>query len=80
MTGSPSSLSPKPGVARRNWIEGYLTEDFEEACEHLLSVWERVAVDLGPAALRSAASHARTAIRFDWMFWDAAYRREQWPV
>ena len=71
--GSPDPIYQK-------WIEGYLTEGFEEACEKLHAIWERVASDLGPIALESAASHARTAIRFDWMFWDAAWRREQWAA
>ena len=70
--------SPDPHYQK--WIEGYLTEGFEEACEQLHAVWERVALDLGPLALQSAAHHARTAIRYDWMFWDAAYRAEQWPA
>ena len=64
----------------QKWIESYLAEDFEEACERLLAIWERAAGDLGPLALKSATSHARTAIRWDWMFWDAAYRCERWPV
>ena len=71
--GSPDPIYQK-------WIEGYLTEGFEEANERLHAIWERVASDLGPIALESAASHARTAIRFDWMFWDAAWRREQWAA
>ena len=71
--GSPDPIYQK-------WIEGYLTVGFEEACEKLHVIWERVASDLGPIALESAASHARTAIRFDWMFWDAAWRCEQWAA
>ena len=69
-----------PDPVYRKWIESYLTEGFEEACERLLAIWERVAADLGPLALESAAYHARTAIRFDWMFWDAAYRAERWTA
>ena len=69
-----------PDPLYRKWTEVFLTEDFEEACERLLTIWERVAADLGPVALQSAAYHARTAIRFDWMFWDAAYRSEQWAA
>ena len=73
MRGSPDSHYQK-------WIEGYLAEGFEEACERLHAVWERVAADLGPLALQSAAYNARTAIRYDWMFWGAAYRGERWPA
>ena len=69
--GSPDPLYQK-------WMEFFVAEDFGEACERLLTIWERVADDLGPLALKSVAHHARTAIRFDWMFWDAAYRCEQW--
>ena len=73
--GKVLNVHGSPDPHGQKWIEGYLTEDFEEPCEHLRSVWERVAADLGPVALRSAASHARTAIRFDGMFWDAACSR-----
>ena len=73
MRGSPDSHYQK-------WIEGYLAEGFEEACERPHAVWERVAADLGPLALQSAAYNARTAIRYDWMFWGAAYRGERWPA
>ena len=71
--GSPDPIYQK-------WIEGYLVEGFEEANMRLHAIWERVASDLGPIALESAAAHARTAIRFDWMFWDAAWRCEQWAA
>jgi thiaminase (transcriptional activator TenA) len=28
----------------------------------------------------AARQHFAMAARYEWMFWDAAYRRETWPV
>ena len=71
--GSPDPIYQK-------WIEGYASEEMAEATLQLLAIWERMAADLGPVALNSAYRFAHTAIRYDWMFWDAPYRDEHWPV
>jgi hypothetical protein len=35
--------------------------------------------DAVPAAIRAGARVIATS-RYEWMFWDAAWRRETWPV
>ena len=64
----------------QKWIEGYASKEMAQATLEFLAIWERMAADLGPIALNSAYGFARTAVRYDWMFWDALYRDEHWPV
>jgi thiaminase/transcriptional activator TenA len=45
-----------------------------------LDLTDRIGLDLGPVAEAAARQHFRTAARYEWMFWDAAYRQEVWPV
>ena len=64
----------------QKWIDGYALGEIGEATIKLLEIWKRIAADLGPRALESADDHARLAVRYDWMFWDSAYRDERWPI
>ena len=45
-----------------------------------LGVVDRIADDLGPGERARVLEHYRTTSRYEWMFWDAAWRRERWPV
>jgi len=35
---------------------------------------------LGSDERHRAGAHFVTTTRYEWMFWDAAWRREHWPV
>ncbi|MDX6555364.1 MAG: hypothetical protein QOD86_1559 [Miltoncostaeaceae bacterium] len=70
--------SPDPRY--RVWIDTYAGEAFAEAVRGAIAATDAVTEGLSPAALDSAVAHARTAARYEWMFWDAAYRGEVWPV
>ena len=70
--------SPHP--LYQQWIDSYASANMEEATFVLHEMWERIARSLSPEALQVSHRYAERAIRFDWMFWDAAYRRETWPV
>ena len=45
-----------------------------------LELTDRIGLSLAPEAEAAARQHFRTAARYEWMFWDAAYRQETWPV
>ncbi|WP_217915844.1 TenA family protein [Miltoncostaea marina] len=70
--------SPDPAYAE--WIATYDGEAFGAATDELAGACARALVGLGDGALAAAAAGARTAARFEWMFWDAALRGEAWPV
>ena len=46
----------------------------------MLDLTDRVGAELNPADEAVARAHFATTARYEWMFFDAAYRRENWPV
>jgi thiaminase len=64
----------------RRWIDTYADESFAAS-----TAWVVAEADLcsetagGQALARMVAAFERSA-RYEWMFWDAAYRQEAWPV
>jgi thiaminase (transcriptional activator TenA) len=70
--------SPDPLYAR--WIAMYGGADFQSVVESVLALTDRVGADLAEGERRLVREHFRTTARYEWMFWDAGYRRETWPV
>lgn len=63
-----------------DWIGAYGDEAFREATTAAIGIVDRLA-DEADVATRSRMREAfLTACRYEWMFWDAAYRQEGWPV
>lgn len=69
-----------PDNPYRKWIDTYRDEAFGDAVRAVLAqtdaAWERAGGD-ERAAMREAYLKAA---RYEWMFWDAAWRVEAWPV
>lgn len=62
------------------WIGMYADPEFATATAKAREIVDRIA-ERSDAATRSAMRDAFiTASRYEWMFFDAAYRRERWPV
>jgi thiaminase (transcriptional activator TenA) len=70
--------SPNPVYQR--WIDSYGSDDYLREVLLALELTDRVGLTLAPEAEAAARRHFRTAARYEWMFWDAAYRQETWPV
>ncbi|MEZ0092757.1 thiaminase II [Streptacidiphilus sp. EB129] len=70
--------SPDPLYAR--WIEAYGDESFQSVVRRVLELTDRIGAELSPAERRRAAQHFALTSRYEWMFWDAAWRAERWPV
>jgi len=58
----------------RAWIDAYAAPEFAEAVRQAEAYFDAVAVER-PAVVDAY----RAATRFEWMFWDAAWRGESWP-
>lgn len=70
----------QPGNPWQPWIDTYVAEDFHEAVARMRQTVDRVAAASTEAMReRMHAAYAQAA-RLEWMFWDAAYRLESWPV
>jgi thiaminase/transcriptional activator TenA len=70
--------SPNPTYQR--WIDAYASEQFAAAVQRVLDATDRASADLPESRLDPIRRHYLTASRYEWMFWDAAYRMEGWPV
>lgn len=71
------AASPNP---YQRWIDTYADEAFGDSVREMLALTDS-AHDAGPAALQAEMRQTYlTACRYEWMFWDSAWRREGWPV
>jgi len=70
--------SPDPVYAR--WIAMYGGDEFQGVVDAVLELTDRVGAEVGEAERARMREHFTTTSRYEWMFWDAGYRRETWPV
>jgi thiaminase/transcriptional activator TenA len=62
------------------WIDTYAGEEFHAAVRAVIDATDEAAA-LASADVRARMHAAFTrATQLEWMFWDSAYRLEQWPV
>lgn len=69
--------SPDPRYAA--WIATYGSDDFAAAAHGAIAACDAALAGLAGAALARAEEHAVISSRYEWMFWDAAWRDERWP-
>jgi thiaminase/transcriptional activator TenA len=70
--------SPNPLYGR--WIRTYGGEDFEALVKAVLNLTDEVCKDLNTVQKARVKEAFATTARYEWMFWDAAWRLEGWPV
>ena len=70
--------SPKPIYQR--WIDTYGGEEFGALVEAVLDLTDRSSKGLSPLAKARATEAFVTTSRYEWMFWDAAWKLEGWPI
>jgi thiaminase/transcriptional activator TenA len=69
-----------PNPLYRRWIDTYGGEEFGAAVEAVLALTDRVGAQVGPPERERMMTHYLATSRYEWMFWDMAYRLERWPV
>jgi len=70
--------SPDPLHAR--WIAMYGGAEFRSVVDAVLELTDRVGAAASPAELALMREHVVVTSRYEWMFWDAGWRQETWPV
>jgi thiaminase/transcriptional activator TenA len=70
--------SPDPLYAR--WIAMYGSDDFQAVVDSVLALTDRIGEGMSEGERNLMRRHFHTTSRYEWMFWDAGYRRETWPV
>jgi thiaminase (transcriptional activator TenA) len=71
--GSPNPMYQK-------WIDTYGGEEFGSLVEAVLDLTDRVCDDLTSSQKASVREAFVITSRYEWMFWDAAWKLEEWPV
>lgn len=69
-----------PGNPYQKWIDTYRDEAFGEAVQAVLRQADAAFERAGEAERRAMRDAYRQAARYEWMFWDAAWRLEGWPI
>ncbi len=64
----------------QKWIETYGGEEFGALVEAVLDLTDRVCKDLNPSQRAYVKEAFVITSRYEWMFWDAAWKLEGWPV
>ena len=69
-----------PNVQYQKWIDTYADDQYGDVVRSVLDVADGLGGQLGPAERALVGRHFRTTSQYEWMFWDAGYRQERWPV
>ncbi len=64
----------------QSWIDTYGGEEYGEAVERALAIGDELAAQAGEAERRDMTEAFVTCSRLEWMFWDSAYKLEEWAV
>ena len=64
----------------RDWITAYAGEDFAQIVQKAIDVSDEVAAVCTQQQRQAMTQAFNTSAKLEWMFWDSAWRQEQWPV
>ena len=64
----------------QSWIDSYESPEFQAGVDSVLELMDRVGRTLSGSELVIVRTTFAGASRYEWMFWDSAWRRETWPV
>ncbi len=62
------------------WTSFYVSGALQESVDSWRGFVDHAAQQASPEELEAMRQAFLTSSRYEYMFWDAAYRREQWPV
>jgi thiaminase/transcriptional activator TenA len=70
--------SPNPPYQK--WIDTYADDQYGDVVRSVLDVGDALGPSLGAAERARVERHFRVTSQYEWMFWDAGYRQERWPL
>lgn len=62
------------------WIRTYSSQEFWEITQWAMALMDKLAAQSGPDELRRMEEAFITSSRYEYMFWDMAYRMEDWLI
>jgi thiaminase/transcriptional activator TenA len=74
---SENQVVPNP---YQNWINAYSGEDFAKSVNKMIDLCDQIAEAASEQTRRQMIEAYQTASRLEYIFWDSAYRLEEWGV
>ena len=71
---------PKPSHPYSEWLALYGSPEFAKVAKWMRTVVNRCAKSAGKAEKSRMEEAFLISSRYEWMFWDMAWREERWPV
>ncbi len=71
---------PKPSHPYQEWLQLYGSPEFAEVARWMREVVDRFAKTAGTAEKARMKEAFLISSKYEWMFWDMAWREEQWPM
>ncbi len=79
--GQRLAQGPQPADERyRRWIEMYSSPEFAALAEWCRELLDRLAAGRSAEELSKLEAAFLTSSRYEYLFWEMAYRQERWPV
>jgi len=78
--GKRLSLSLPADPLYAEWIQAYSSEGFGAHVQQQLALIARLAPTVSPAERERLQEHFVQSCRYEYLFWEQAYRQEEWPV
>jgi len=69
-----------PDARYQRWIDTYADDDYQAIVDEVLTVVDDLGPTLSVTDEARARAHFATTARYEWMFWDASWRREVCPI
>jgi len=63
----------------QQWIRQYAGPDYEKSVREALGIFNAAAERASPEVRARAMEAFERSVRYEWMFWDMAWRMETWP-
>ena len=64
----------------KEWMEFYGSEDHTHLVDWQIAIVDRLAEGIGQAHRDRISAAFAASMRWEWMFWDEAYKQEHWPI
>lgn len=78
--GKELERSGSPDALYSRWIGTYASKEFGSLVSAVIEATNQTAARLRPDELGAMRRHFIATSRYEWMFWEMGYRREQWPL
>ncbi len=78
--GKKLEQAGSPNRLYKRWIATYAADEFGKLVRQVLDLTDALAEKLTAGQRDALEGHFVTTSRYEWMFWDMAWRQEHWPV